>query len=322
MRAITAERFGGPEVLELRDVDRPEIGDDDVLVRVHAASVNPLDWHYMTGLPYLTRLSAGLRRPRRGIPGVDVAGRVEAVGRSVTRFRPGDDVFGWGRGAFAEYLGAPADHFVMLPTGTSFAEAAAVPIAGLTALQALRDKGAVRSGHKVLINGASGGVGTFAVQISRSIGAEVTGVCSTGNVELVRSLGAAHVVDYTRDDFAASEDRYDVMIDNVGNRSLATCRRALAPGGVYVLVGGPKTGRWFGPLTRLVRALFVFRFTSRNVAPLLARETNEDLRVLRDLLESGAVTSVVGRTYDLADTADALRHLQTGHARGKIIITT
>ena len=322
MKAIVQHEFGPPDVLELREVDEPVVDDDEVLVRVHAGSVNPADWHRVTGTPYIARLEAGLLKPKRTIAGSDMAGRVEAVGQNATRFRPGDEVFGEiGGGAFAEYVCVAEDEIGLKPTNLTFEQAAAVPMAAITALQGLRDKGKIQPGQSVLINGASGGVGTFAVQIAKALGAEVTGVCSTRNVDMVRSLGADHVVDYTRDDFAGSGPRYDVMLDNVGNRSLADCRRSLNRKGIYILVGGPKSGRWLGPVKRLIGALFAFMFASQKAVPLLAKPSKDDLVVLRDLVESGKVVPVIDRHHELSEVPEALRYLEQGHARGKIVIT-
>jgi len=321
MKAIVQDKYGSPDVLELEDIDKPVVKDDDVLVRVHAAGVNPLDWHYLTGTPYVMRIQAGLRKPKRTIQGVDVAGTVLEVGGKVTQFRPGDEVFGWCTGAFAEYACAGEDHFVAKPANLTFEQAAAVPIAAFTALQALRDKGKIEAGQKVLINGASGGVGTFAVQIAKSLGAEVTGVCSTRNVDMVRSIGSDHVIDYTRDDFTQSGHRYDVMIDNVGNRSLSACRRSLKPGGIYVLVGAPKKGRWLGQVKRLVGALLAFMVVSQKAAPLLAKETKDDLIVLQELLESAKLVPIIDRRYELSEVPAALRYQGEGHTQGKIVIT-
>jgi NADPH:quinone reductase-like Zn-dependent oxidoreductase len=294
----------------------------EVLVRVHAASVNPLDWHFMRGLPYLVRLDAGFGAPKNVRLGVDFAGVVEAVGPGVTHFRTGEEVFGGRRGAFAEYLivreqGALATK----PAGVSFAQAAAVPIAGVTALQGLRDKGRVGPGQKVLVNGASGGVGTFAVQIARSLGAEVTGVCSTRNVELVRSLGAEHVIDYTREDFTQGGARYDVIFDTVGNHSPLELRRALTPKGVLVVVGAPTGGAWLGGLTAMLKASIVSPFVSQRLEPFLAELDAQDLAKLAGLMESGQVTPVIDRTYPLAQLPEALTYLEAGHARGKVIIS-
>jgi len=320
MKAIVHHKYGSPNVLQLADIDRPKVNDDGVLVRVQAASVNPLDWHLVTGTPYIARLQAGLLKPKRNVPGVDVAGRVEAIGSNVTQFRPGDEVFGGSRGSFAEYVSVAEKGIVLKPAALTFAQAAAVPIAGFTALQALRDKGQIRPGHKVLINGASGGVGTFAVQIAKAFGAEVTGVCSTRNVDMVRAIGADHVIDYTREDFARSGRHYDLVLDNVGNRSLSDCRRVLTPDGVLVIVGGPKA-RWLGPMRYVLKALVLSRFVSQKMVGLLAQQNKDDLGVLQELLESRKVTPVIDRSYELSEVPEALRYLGKGHVQGKIVIT-
>ena len=321
MRAVVYCDYGPPETLRIARVERPVPGPDEVLVRVRAASINPLDWHFMRGEPYIGRLDMGLRRPKQTSLGVDFAGTVEAVGRNVTRFKPGDDVFGGRTGAFAEYVTVRADRNVVpKPTNVSFAQAAAIPVAAITALQALRDQGKVRPGQRVLVNGASGGVGTFAVQIARALGAEVTGVSSTRNVELVRSLGAARVVDYTRADFTRDTTRYDVIIDNVGNHSFADIRRVLRPGGTYVIVGGEK-GRWIDPLPRAAGAWVLSHFVREDLRFFLARLNPRDLGVLHDLVQSGRVTPVLDRTYDLDQVREAIRYQEAGHARGKVVLT-
>ncbi len=321
MRAIVYERYGTPEVLSIRDVDRPEPGDDEVLVRVHAASLNALDWHYLTGTPYFMRLTAGLRRPKRTIPGVDVAGTVEAVGADVTTVRPGDEVFGVAVGSCAEFAVASVDRIARRPAGSTFEQAAAVPVAAITALQGLRDVGKVAAGHSVLINGAAGGVGTFAVQIAKALGAEVTAVCSTRNVETVRALGADRVVDYTTDDFVELGERFDVMLDNVGNRSPAECRRMLTDDGICVVISGPKENRVLGPVTHLIGTLAYFTFVSQRAASFTAEENAERLGALTDLLEAGTIEPVIERTYALDQVPEALAHIGTGHARGKLVVT-
>ncbi len=321
MKAIVHDSYGSPGVLGLEEIDMPVIGDDQVLVRVKAASVNPLDWHYMRGLPYLVRIQAGLSKPKRKTRGVDLAGQVEAVGRNVTRLQPGDEVFGEAGGAFAEYVAASEKVLAFKPPNVSFEEAAAVPVAGLTALQGLRDKAQIQPGHKVLINGASGGVGTFAVQIAKSFGAEVTGVCSTRNVDMVRSIGADHVIDYTQNDFTQGGRRYDVVLDTVGNHSLSDCKSVLSPDGVYVSIGSNQMGDWIGPLTHVLKVMMASWVGSQRLMPMLARANGEDLASLAGLLESGQVTPVVDRKYPLDETAEAIRYLEEGHARGKVVVT-
>jgi len=323
MQAIVYCDYGTAEVLRLEDVAKPMPGDDEILVRVHAAGVNPLDWHYMRGTPYLMRLGSGLRKPKDTRLGVDYAGTVEAVGQNVTRFKPGDEVFGGRSGALAQYVVARADRAVALkPPNVSLEQAGAVAIAATTALQGLRDAGQLKAGQKVLINGASGGVGTFAVQIAKAMGAEVTGVCSTRNVELVRSLGADHVIDYTQQDYTAGDLRYDVILDNVGNRSLLENRRVLLPEGRYVLIGGggPDAGHWFGPLLKPLQAVLLSPFVSQHMGLHMARLSNEDTNVLASMMQSGVVTPVVDRRYPLGQTADAIRYLETGRARGKVVV--
>jgi NADPH:quinone reductase-like Zn-dependent oxidoreductase len=323
MKAIVQERFGPPEVLRLVDIDRPAFGADDVLVRVHAAAVNPYDWHMVRGDPRVARLmgDVGLTRPKARVAGVDAAGQVEAVGANVRELRPGDEVLGFCRGAFAEYAPAKADKVVPKPASLTFEEAAAVPMAALTALQGLRDTGQVQAGQRVLITGAGGGIGSYAVQIAAVLGAEVTGVCSTGKVKLVRSLGAEYVIDYTTEDFTDRPGHYDVIFDNVGNRSLRELRRALTPTGTLVLNGGGSPGHLFGPVASLARALVVNVFVKQRLRPFLAKLKREDLLTLTEFIEAGALTPVVDRTYPLADTAEAVRHVEQGHARGKVIIT-
>ncbi len=321
MRAIINRSYGTPDVLELADLDPPTIGDDDVLVAVHAASANPLDWHFITGLPYVLRLVAGLRRPKQAVRGADLAGVVERVGASVTACSPGDRVFGGAQGTFADRVAARVANIVAIPDGLSFEHAAALPVAAVTALQGLRDHGKLQSGQHVLINGAAGGVGTYAVQIAKAMGADVTGVCSGRNVEMVRSLGADHVIDYSDEDFAAGDRRYDVILDNVGNRSLADCKRVLTADGVYVMVSGPKQGKLLGPVKRIVLAKLAFLFSKRRAASFTATVTADELRELTDLIRDGKLRSVIDRRYPLADTAEAIRYLATGHARAKVIIT-
>jgi NADPH:quinone reductase-like Zn-dependent oxidoreductase len=321
MKAIIHERYGRPSVLKVRDVDKPVPEDDQVLVRVHASSVNPLEWYGVTG-PYFTRLENGVRRPKQAGVGSDVAGRVEAVGRDVEDLRPGDEVFGTAvGGSWAEYAAARADRLAPKPVNLSFGEAAAVPVAAVTALQALRDKGQVQPGQRVLINGASGGVGTFAVQLAKSFGARVTGVCSTGNVDLVDSLGADRVVDYTQEDFTKLGERHELMLDIAGSRSFFEFRRVLTPEATVVLIGGSMTYRGHGPLPHLVGTFLKSRGRSQTVTFFVAKITQEDLGFLRELLEAGTVTPVIDRRYELSDAAAALEYLGEGHARGKVVIT-
>ena len=323
MKAIVSHEYGSPDdVLELEEVDRPVVNDDEVLVRVRAASVNFADYHFLMGTPYIIRAAAGLAKPRNTILGRDVAGRVEAVGSNVTLVEPGDEVFGEANfGTYAEYVSAPEDWLALKPVNLTFEQAAAVPIAGVTALQGLRDVGRIRAGQTVLINGASGGVGTFAVQIAKSFGAEVTGVCSTGKMDLVRSIGADHVIDYTRDDFTGSAQRYDLILDMAGSRSLTACRRVLNPKGVYVSSTGEPDRRWVGSIPRLIKAILLSPFVSQKMTFLAAKQTRSDLVVLRDLVEAGEVTPVIDRTYGLSEVPEALAHFGKGHVQGKVAIT-
>lgn len=321
MKAIVQDTYGPPDVLQLRDIDKPMIGDNDVLVRVHAAGVDRGAWHLMIGQPYLARLAIGLRKPKTPVRGMDVAGRVEAVGKGVTRLKPGDEVFGTCDGAFAEYACAREDKLVPKPANLTFEQAAAVPTSACTALQGLRDAGNVKPGQKVLIIGAGGGVGTFAVQIAKTFGAEVTGVCSTSKTDLVRSIGADHAIDYTREDFADGRRHYDVILDIAGNRSLPHLRRALTPRGTLVIIGGEEGGRWFGGLGRPLRALMLSPFTSQTFRSLFATEHKEDLHVLKKLIEAGQVTPVIDKTYPLSKVPEAIRYLEEGRARGKLVIT-
>jgi NADPH:quinone reductase-like Zn-dependent oxidoreductase len=323
MKALAYDKYGSPDVLELREIETPVVTDDGVLVRIHAASVNPVDWHSLTGMPYLVRMQAGLRKPKSEVLGVDFAGTVDEVGRNVKQFQPGDEVFGARNGSFAEYVCVREERAVaQKPAGVTFEQAAAVPVAAISALQGLRDKGQIRPGQKVLINGASGGVGTFAVQIAKSFGAEVTGVCSTRNVDLVRSIGADHVVDYTQEDFTQGGERYDLMLDIAGNRSWSDCSRVLDAKGTLVVVGGPKGNRWLGPLSQALKLrLGSIGGSRRVVAPFLAKINKEDLVVLQELLEAGTVTPVIDKQYSLSEVPEALRYLGEGHARGKIVVT-
>jgi NADPH:quinone reductase-like Zn-dependent oxidoreductase len=317
MKAITQDRYGSAKVLETRDIDRPEIADDEVLVRVHAASIHVGDWILMTGVPYVMRLGTGLSKPKNRVPGTDVAGTVEAVGPQVQGLRPGDEVFGWCAGAFAEYAAAPAGQFVKKPANLTFEQAAAIGVSATTALQLLRDDGKVQPGQRVLINGASGGVGTFAVQIAKAFGAEVTGVCSTKNLELVRSIGADHVIDYTREDFRAGAERYDLILDNVGDRSMANTRRALTPNGMLISNGG---GHAAGKLGRVIRNALASMFVRQQARPSVKSQNRADLVALKELVEAGKVTPVIGGTYPLGQTAEAIGHVATGHARGTLVI--
>ena len=319
MKAVVRERYGS---LELREADPPVAADDEVLVRVRASSVNPADWYAMNGTPLVGRVEMGLRRPKQLVLGVDFAGVVEAVGKGVTHFGPGDEVFGGRSGALAEYVAVPeARAIAAKPANVTFEEAAAVPVAALTALQGLRDKGRVQPGQTVLINGASGGVGTFAVQIAKSLGAEVTGVCSTRNVDLVRSLGADHVVDYTREDFTRSDRRYDVLLDVAGSRRWSECKRVLAPRARVVMVGAPKGSRLLGPLRHLLATRIVAIPSGRQVGFFVAKFSKADVEALRELLEAGTIRSVVDRRYPLSDVAEAFRYLGEGHAQAKVVVT-
>ena len=321
MKAIVYRCYGTAEVLKLEEIAKPTPADDRVLVKVRAASVNPLDWHYMQGKPYIMRAGAGIGKPDSILMGADFAGTVEAVGKNVTRFKPGDEVFGDRDGAFGEYVSvAEKGAMALKPSNMTMEQAAAVPIAGMTALQALRDKGKVQAGQKVLINGASGGVGTFAVQIAKTYGADVTGVCSTRNVEMVKSIGADHVIDYTKEDFTHGSARYDLIIDNVGNHTLSEYRHVLTPKGTLVIVGGPSDDSWLGPLTTLVGAYFVAPFVGQKMTFMLAQANKDDLDVLRELMQAGKLTPVIDRHYTLAETAQAIGYLEQGHARGKVII--
>lgn len=321
VKAILQRNYGSPDVLTCEETEKPAPGNDDVLIAVQAASVNPLDYHLVRGTPYIGRLAFGLRRPKEIRLGVDVAGRVEAIGRNVTGFKPGDDVFGTCRGAFAEYACAPESSLCLKPYNVTYQQAACLPVAGLTALQGLRDRGRIEPGQKVLINGAAGGVGHFAVQIAKHFGAETTGVCSTTAVDLVRSIGADHVIDYTREDFTTSQRRYDVVFDCVGNRSLSACRRVLTLTGMYIAVGAPTDG-WITPLPRFLKMLVLSRFVSQNLVVFMARRTAGDLAILAGLVESGSIAPVIDRYYGLADVAEAVRYLEARHARGKVVITT
>src|SRR5919106_3235152 len=322
MKAMIRDAYGPPDVLELREIDIPEIADDEVLVHVHAAGVGRDVWHIMTGLPYPIRLAGyGFRAPKNPVIGSDMAGVVEALGKNVSRFQPGDEVFGIGKGSYAEYARAPEDKLAPKPQNLLFEQAAVVAISGLTALQGLRDHGKVEPGQEVLIIGASGGVGTYAVQLAKAFGAHVTGVCSTKKVEMVRSIGADHVIDYTQEDFAEGDQRYDVILDIGGNSSLARLRRALAPQGTLVIVGGEGGGRWLGGLERQLWATMLSPFVSQKLGTFVNKENHKDLLVLKELVESGKVTPVIDRTYPLAEVPEAMRYLEGGHAKGKVLIS-
>jgi NADPH:quinone reductase-like Zn-dependent oxidoreductase len=324
MKAIVQEAYGSPDVLEFRDIEKPVIGANDVVVRVRAAGVNPADWAIVGGLPYIARPLYGMGKPKNPVRGTDVAGVVEAVGASVTRFRRGDEVFGWSGhlgGAFAEYASVSEDALVTKPAKLTFEQAAAVPMAGTVALLAVRDHGKVQAGQKVLINGASGGIGSFAVQIAKSLGAEVTGVCSTRNMDLVRSIGADHVIDYTKVDFTRTGQRYDFILDNVANRSLSDLRRALTPKGTLVPNGGGFDHRWMASGGRLIRAKVLFAFVSPSVRTFIASSKQQNLVVLKELIEAGKIRPVIDRTYALSETPQAIGYVGQGHARGKVVIT-
>jgi NADPH:quinone reductase-like Zn-dependent oxidoreductase len=324
MKATVQDTYGSTDVLELRDIDKPVPTDNEVLVRVHAAGLHRGDWHVMTGLPYLIRVvvpTLGLRKPKVPVLGMDVAGRVEAVGAQVTRFQPGDEVFGWCDGAFAEYACAGEDHFAAKPANLSFEQAAVVPISGFAALQAVRDSGEVRPGQQVLVIGAAGAVGWFAVQLAKAFGAQVTGVASTTQVELVRSIGADEVIDYTRTDVTDGTRQWDLIVDTGGRRSLSQLRRALTPKGTLVIVGGEGGGRWMGGFLRNLRAPLLSRFVGQRLRMLTSKPGQEDLQVLRELIEAGKLTPRIGRTYPLTDVPEAMRALEAGNTRGKLVIT-
>lgn len=321
MKAIVQDTYGPPDLLRLKEIETPVVGEDDVLVRVRAAAVHPGDHFIMTGMPYVLRPVYGLRRPRRGVRGFDLAGHVEAIGRNVRRFEPGDEVFGWTTtGSLAEHVCVREDNLAPKPVNVTMEQAGAVTVSAMAALRALRNTAKVQPGQRVLIVGASGGVGTFAVQIAKSLGAEVTGVCSTRNVDLVRSIGADHVVDYTTEDFTRSGKLYDVILDNVEAQPLSAVRRALAPAGTLVLNSG-QGGRWIGPLGRWAKASVRSLFTPQKLRPNVSTENLQDLLVLKELIEDGAVTPVIDRTYPLSDAAEALSYVGAGHTRGKVVVT-
>ena len=322
MRAIARDRYGSTDVLDLRNVDKPEVGDEEVLVRVRAAGVDRGVWHVMTGLPYPIRLAGfGVREPKQPVIGGDLAGVVESVGSNVTSFRPGDEVFGAGNGSFAEYAVVPEKTLAPKPTNLTFEQAAVVPTSASTALQALRDKGRIEPGQKVLIIGASGGVGTYAVQLAKAFGAEVTAVASTEKVEMVRSIGADHLIDYRQEDFASGDARYDLIVDIGGNSSLSRLRHVLNPKGTLVITGGETDGKWLGGVDRQLRAQIMSPFIGQKLGTFIASVKTEDLLELKGLIESGKVTPVVDRAYPLSDAPEAIRYLEEGHARGKIAIT-
>ena len=322
MKAIVYRTYGSPDVLKCEEVEKPAPADDEVLIKVRAASTNPLDWHFMRGLPYAVRLAAKLDKTKGGRLGVDVSGTVETVGKNVTQFKPGDTVFGSCKGAFAEYVCTPQSMLTLKPGNITFEHAAAVPVAAYSALQALRDHGQIQPGYKVLVNGASGGVGTFGVQIAKSFGAEVTGVCSTRNLELVRSIGADHVIDYMQEDFTKPKGQYDIFLDCIANHPFSTRRRVLKPKGVYLPVGGTTDPWLIGPIASLIRTVVVSLFVSQKLVKFfLANPNQKDLSVMAGLMQSGKVTPVIDRCYQLAETAEAIRYLETGHARGKVVIT-
>lgn len=320
MKSIVYSKYGSPDVLSCEEIEKPTTGDNEVSIKVHAASVNPLDWHFMRGTPYFIRMMIGLRKPRSKRLGVDVAGQVEAIGKNVTQFKPGDDVFGSCRGAFAEYVCTTERVIVAKPVNVTFEQAASVPVAAITALQGLRDKGHIQPGQKVLINGAAGGVGTFAVQLARSFGADVTGVCSTRNVQMVRSIGADRIIDYALEDFTKSGQQYDIILDAVGNHSWPAIKLVLNPEGTYVGVGGP-TGRWKMGLTQMIKTHVLSWFVSQNYTSFIAKLKAEDLIFIRDLIQAGKITPVIDRQYQLNEVPEAIRYLEQGHARGKVVIT-
>jgi NADPH:quinone reductase-like Zn-dependent oxidoreductase len=324
MKAIVQDTYGSAEVLKFADIDRPVPKDNEVLLRVQAAGLHRGDWHIMTGLPYLIRLvvpSLGLRKPKVRVRGMDVAGTVEAVGSKVTRFQPGNEVFGWCDGAFAEYACAPQDQLAAKPANLSFEQAAAVPTSAFAALQGLRDSGQVQPGQTVLIIGAAGAVGSFAVQLAKAFGAQVTGVCSTPQVELVRSIGADEVIDYTRADITDGTRQWDLILDTAGHRSLSQLRRALTPKGTLVIVGSEGRGRWLGGFGRSLRAPMLSRFVGQRLRMLASKPRQDDLVVLAELIEAGKLTPIIGRTYPLSEVPEAIRQLEQGHTRGKLVIT-
>lgn len=322
MKAAVRHRYGSADLVQLEEIGKPAIGEDEVLIRVHAAGIDRGVWHLMTGTPYLLRIAGyGLRAPKNPVLGMDLAGVVEGVGPNVTKFQPGDEVFGVGQGAFAQYASAREDNLAPKPKNLTFEQAAAVAVSGTTALQALRDQGGIKAGQKVLVIGASGGVGTYAVQIAKAFGAVVTGVCSTTKVDLVTSLGADHVLDYTRDDFADGDRRYDLIIDIGGNSKLGRLRRALTSEGSLVIVGGEGGGRWFGGIDRQLRAMILSSFGRQRLITFIATQRYQDLMLLKELIEAGKVMPVLDRTYALADVSEAISYLERGRVRGKVVVT-
>lgn len=321
MKAAVYMRYGPPDVVNIADVEKPVPKDSEVLIKVRAASLNPLDWHFIRGTPYAVRIIAGLRKPKVPRLGVDVAGQIEALGAKVSQFKLGDEVFGSCKGAFAEYVCASESELVMKPDNATFEQAASVPVAAYTALQGLRDKGHIQAGQKVLVNGAAGGVGTFAVQIAKSFGADVTGVCSTRNLDMVRSIGADRVIDYTQEDFTESAQHYDLFFDGVGNHSLSASRRVLSPKGIYVGAGGTTDNWTIRPLLRAISSLVLSMFGNQKLLIVLAKPSKQDLTWMRERIESGKITPVIDRRYNLNEVPEAIRYLETGHARGKVIIT-
>ena len=322
MRAIVQREYGNADVLELAEIDRPTIKAGEVLVRVRAAGVDRGTWHLMAGKPYVMRLAFGLRGPRRAVPGLDLAGVVVAAGSDVTRFKPGDEVFGIGKGSFAEYTAAREDKLAHKPSNLTFEQAAAMSVSGQTALRGLRDVGHLTAGQHVLIIGASGGVGTYAVQIAKALGAEVTGVCSTAKMDLVRSIGADHVIDYTHDDFSDGQQHYDLILDIAGNSTLSRLRRALTPHGTLVIAGGEGGDRWFGGIDRQLRARVLSPFVGQRLTTFIAKEHHAGLEQLTEFVDKGQLVPVIEQTYPLSDMPGAMRHLEAGHARGKLVITT
>jgi NADPH:quinone reductase-like Zn-dependent oxidoreductase len=321
MKAIAQEEFGSPDVLRLTEVEKPVVTAEEVLVHVRAASPNPWDWHFMRGLPYISRPQAGWRKPKNKVLGSDMAGEVDAVGDNVTRFGPGDQVYGFvGHGGFAEYVAVPQELLGSKPANLSFEQAATVPLAAMTALQGVRDEGRIQPGERVLIVGASGGVGTFAVQLAKWLGAHVTGVCSSRNVEMVESIGADRVVDYTKEDFTRGSEKYDVIFQVAGKANPSECRRALTPEGRLVLSSGDSSGRFIGPVSRIIKAALLSPFVKQSLRTLSVEPNSEDLQILAELIDAGKVTPVIDKTFSLSDTAEAIRYLETGHASGKVVI--